>query len=95
MKKNIRKIEISAPIPIENQAPIEMRTMNTQMLQKSSEIKPNQVSTMKINMQPVKRSKSFAHKGQILISNKNIKRFTSEVLDAQAFDEGQNRPGNE
>ena len=63
VKKNIRKIEISAPIPIENQPPIEMRTMNTQMLQKSSDVKPNQVSTMKINMQPVKRSKSFAHKG--------------------------------
>ena len=61
-KKEVRKIDISAPIPIENQPPIEMRQtpINLDMLNK-----PSQVSTMKINMQPVKRSKSFAHKGTI------------------------------
>ena len=59
-KKEVRKIDISAPIPIENQPPIEMRQtpINLDMLNK-----PSQVSTMKISMQPVKRSKSFAHRG--------------------------------
>ena len=66
-QKEVRKIDISAPIPIENQPPIEMRQapINLNMLNK-----PSQVSTMKINMQPVKRSKSFAHKGIVkLIQN--------------------------
>ena len=61
-KKEVRKIDISAPIPIENQPPIEMRQtpINLDMLNK-----PSQVSTMKISMQPVKRSRSFAHRGTV------------------------------
>lgn len=82
-RKEVRKIDISAPIPIENQPPIAMRALNLEAAAAAeaavaaaaaaSNTKPAQVSTMKINMQPVKRSKSFAHKGKVNYDVKCLK----------------------
>ena len=55
--KQVRKIDISAPIPIENS--------------KNSKLAPGHyvpetaISTMKLEMQPVKKQKSIASKGRL------------------------------
>lgn len=93
-RKEVRKIDISAPIPIENQPPIAMRSLNLKMAAVGeaavNNSKPAQVSTIKINMQPVKRSKSFAHKGLIIKRSFKLTQKFSKILDLEVVNERQN-----
>lgn len=90
-RKEVRKIDISAPIPIENQPPIAMRSLNLKMAAVGeaavNNSKPAQVSTIKINMQPVKRSKSFAHKVKFWTLKLSMKDKIAREMNDQTYKE--------